>query len=262
MSEDERRNYVQSVERCLMVIQAFTDGPRFMNFAEMAVATGLSKPTARRMLLTLQSLGYVAAEGGRFGLTAKVLGLGYAYLSSLNLPQIAQPRLEALTDELKASTAVVTLDGTDIVYVSRVHRHRISSISLAVGARLPAYVTASGRVLLAHLKPEALSDYFSATNLVAYTHATVTGEDALRAELRTVARQGWAAVDQELEIGRRSAAAPIRDAGGATLAALSFSCATTEMSLEVIVDQVVPRLVATANQISEALGAKPPSSTG
>jgi IclR family pca regulon transcriptional regulator len=256
VQEEERRDYVQSVERCLAVILAFTDGPRLMTITEVASRTGLSKPTVRRMLLTLQSLGYVVSEKARFGLTAKVLGLGYAYLSSLNLPSVAQPFLEALTDELKTSTALVALEGTDIVYISRVHRHRISGISLAVGARLPAYVTASGRVLLADMKADRLVEFLGAARLDAFTHATITDVDALRAELESVRRQGWATVDQELEIGRRSAAAPIRDSNGAVIAALSLSCATAEVSIDELKQRFAPRLVSTANRISELLGAK------
>ncbi|HZU62129.1 MAG TPA: IclR family transcriptional regulator C-terminal domain-containing protein [Novosphingobium sp.] len=254
MDDGKDRDYVQSVERCLRVMQAFADGPRFLGLPELAAKTGLSKPTVRRMLLTLKQLGFVTAADAKFALTARMLDLGYAYLSSVDLPAIAQPLMEELTEELKASTALVALDGDDVVYMSRVHRHRISSISLPLGARLPAYVTASGRVLLAGLNDERLEDYLGHARLEPLTFATIADPAALRARLRQVREQGWATVDQELEIERRSAAAPIRDADGHIVAALSLSCSTLEATMAYMVEQVVPRLVSAAQRISEGLG--------
>ena len=249
------RDYIQSAERCLSVIMAFTNGNPRMSFAELAAATGLSKPAVRRVLLTLQHLGYAQSWGTRFGLTPKVLGLGYAYLSSLNLTDVAQPLMEALTDQLRESTALVTLDGTDVVYVSRVHRHRISSITLVVGTRLPAYATASGHVLLADLKADVLEEYFSRADLRPLTARTLTSRTALKKRLSLVRSRGWDAVNQELETGRRSAAAPIRDAGGSVVAALSFSCGTSERSFEQMIEELVPALLETAAKLSTALGA-------
>ncbi len=253
---DNRRNHVQSVERCFAVIHAYSDGPLMMSITEVSKRTGLTKATSRRMLLTLEKLGYVAGDGVKFGLTAKVLGFGYAYLSSLNLPAVAQPFLEGLTEELKASTALVTMDGVDVVYLSRVHRHRITGISLPVGARLPAYVTASGRVLLSDISSDRLAEYFQTVRLETFTHATITEQPRLRAELAKVGAQGWAMVDQEFETGLRSAAAPIRDSAGRVIAALSLSCASTGTSPTETVARVIPRLVATASEISGLLGAR------
>jgi IclR family pca regulon transcriptional regulator len=255
MNEELGRDYIQSVERCLAIITAYTNGKPLMSFVELAGASGLSKPTVRRFLLTLQQLGYVRSNGSKFGLTPKVLGLGYAYLSSLNLTDTVQPLMERLTDQLHESTALVALDGTDIVYINRVHRHRISSITLAVGTRLPAHATSAGHVLLADLMPDALSDYFNSAILSPLTDRTLTTRPSLTERLEIVRRRGWDAVDQELEIGRRSAAAPIRDPSGSVVAALSFSCSTSERSFEKMLEERLPPLLQTAEQISTALGA-------
>jgi IclR family pca regulon transcriptional regulator len=248
-------DYIQSVERCLAVITAFTDGKSRMSFSELSTATGLSKPTVRRILLTLQHLGYAYSSGSHFGLTPKVLGLGYAYLSSLNLTAASQPLMEALTDQLRESTALAALDGADVVYVNRVHRHRISSMALAIGTRLPAYATSTGHVLLADLKPDALEDYFACATLRPLTERTLTSRSALMTRLEMVRTRGWDAVDQELEIGRRTAAAPVRDASGSVIAALSVSCGTAGRSFDHMIEEFLPPLRQTANQIGVALGA-------
>lgn len=254
MSGDPTRDHVQSIERCLAVIEAFTNWTGGMSFGELASATGLSKPTVRRVLLTLQALGYARSVGSRFSLSPKVIGLGYAYLSSLNVTAVARPLMEALTDQVRESTTLSALDGVDVVYLDRVHRHRISSLTLAVGTRLPAHATSSGHVLLADLNASALADYFAKAELKALTDRTITTEVGLMERLKTARARGWDIVDQELEIGRLAAAAPIRDASGVVVAAVSFSCATFEHSIERITTKFLPTLLATAQEISAAIG--------
>jgi len=254
MTELDRRDYVQSIERALSVVNAFADKGPLLSLGSLATSTGLSKPTVRRILLTLQQLGYVRAEGRAYALTPRVLALGYAYLSSLNLPALAQPVMEQLSEELGEGTSLATLDETEVVYVNRVQRHRITSINLAVGTRLPAHATSMGHVLLADLSPQALDRYFAAAQLHALTERTLTSRSALAERLDLVRARGWDAVDQELEIGRRSAAAPVRDAGGKVVAALSLSVGTFDRSLEDVIDTCVPALVAAAGKISVALG--------
>lgn len=254
MDDDIGRDYIQSVERCLAVITAFTNSKPLMSLTELTGATGLSKPSVRRILLTLRHLGYARSNGMRFGLTPKILGLGYAYLSSLNVNEVAQPLMEALTDRVRESTALVALEGTEVVYINRVHRHRISSITLAVGTRLPAHATSSGHVLLADLSPEALRDYLAHAELRPLTERTLTTPQALSQRLELVRARGWDAVDQELEIGRRSLAAPIRDPSGTVVAALALSCGTAERSLAQVIDEFLPALLQTAGQITEAIG--------
>jgi IclR family transcriptional regulator, pca regulon regulatory protein len=254
-TEEASRDHIQSIERCLSVIVAFTHAKSHLSFVELSKATGLSKPTVRRILLTLERLGYAQSVGSHFALTPKVLNLGYAYLSSLNLTEASQPLMEALTDQLGESTALAALDGSDVVYINRVHRHRISSMTLAIGTRLPAYAASSGHVLLADLNARAINDYFANVVLRALTEKTLITREALIERFALVRARGWDAVDQELEIGRRSAAAPIFDPSGKVVAALSVSCGTTDRSFEKMLDDFLPGLRETAQKIGRALGA-------
>lgn len=247
-----RADYVQSLERGLAVIQAFDASYPRLTLSEVAARTGLTRATARRLLLTLADLGYVATNGRQFSLTPRVLDIGYAYLSSLNVQQIAQPYLEALSERVHESVSVTVLDGADIVYVARVPTKRIMTISLGLGSRLPAYCTSMGRVLLAELGADELDATLPA-ELERHTEHTVTSVDDLVVVLKQVRAQGWALVDQELEIGLRSVAAPLRDASGRAVAAMNISTQVARTPVEQIHEELIPDLVATAARISEAL---------
>ncbi len=218
-------HYVQSLERGLAVITAFDHDHPAMTPTEVAQRTDLSRATARRFLLTLTDLGFVRVQDGRFTLTPppQVLRLGTAYLSGLGLPQIAQPHLERLSADLHESTSAAVLDRTDIVYVARVGTRRIMSVGITVGTRFPAHATSMGRVLLAHLDEDELDAYFATAELRPLTDATVHDEPTLRATLAEVREQGWACVEQELEPGLASVAAPLRRADGAVVAAANVS---------------------------------------
>src|SRR6478609_9585678 len=177
-----------------------------MTLREVAARTDLTRATARRFLHTLVELGYVRTDGKDFALTAKVLQLGYAYLSGLSLPQIAQPHLEELSLALGESTSAAVLEGQDISYVARVATRRIMTVGITVGTRFPAYATSMGRVLLAGLPASALDAYLARASFDALTVRTLHDAASLRAELDRVREQGWALVDQELEAGLRSVA--------------------------------------------------------
>jgi IclR family transcriptional regulator, pca regulon regulatory protein len=247
-----RVDFVQSLERGLAVIQSFdAEHPR-LTLSEVAARTGLTRATARRLLLTLGELGYVSTTGRQFSLTPRILDIGYAYLSSLNVQQIAQPYLEALSERVHESVSVTVLDGPDIVYVARVPTKRIMTISLGLGSRLPAYCTSMGRVLLAELRPDELDAALPAS-LERHTEHTVATLPELAVVLKQVRAQGWAVVDQELEMGLRSVAAPLRDASGRAVAAMNISTQVARTTAEQIHEELVPVLVATATQISEAL---------
>jgi IclR family transcriptional regulator, pca regulon regulatory protein len=252
---DDRRDHLQTLERGLLVIAAFSGRGPLLGLAELAEVTGLSKPSVRRIVLTLERLGYARAIAGRFGLTPKVLALGYAYLSSVRLTDVARPLMEELTEKLGASTALAALDRADIIYIDRVERGRITSINLAVGTRLPAHATSSGHVLLAFAAPADVEAVVGGDQLPALTATTLTHPAALRDRLALVRSRGWDAVDQELEMGRRSAAAPVFDSSGGVIAALALSCATLECSMQRLTDEFLPPLLATAKAISTALGA-------
>jgi IclR family transcriptional regulator, pca regulon regulatory protein len=247
-------DFVQSLARGLAVIRAF-DGTRpELGLSEVSRATGLTRATARRLLLTLVRLGYVRQDGNRFSLRPRVLELGYSYLSALSLPELAQPHMEALVAEVNESSSIAVLDDTDIVYVVRVPTSRIMSITIAVGTRLPAYPTSMGRVLLAGLGPDALADRLARMEMRALTPMTVADVDALRDELDRVRGRGWAAVDQELEQGVRSAAVPIHDAGGTVCAAMNVSVHASRMTMQDLRKQVLPSLLRTAEAIEAELG--------
>ena len=245
-------DFVQSLERGLAVIRCFDAEHPDLTLSEVAGRTGLTRATARRLLLTLGELGYVSTTGRRFSLTPRVLDIGYAYLSSLNVQQIAQPYLEALSERVHESVSVTVLDGADIVYVARVPTKRIMTISLGLGSRLPAYCTSMGRVLLAELAREDL-DGALPERLERHTEHTVTSAADLAVVLKQVRVQGWALVDQELEMGLRSVAAPLRDSSGRAVAAMNVSTQVARTPVDELHERFVPDLLTTAAQISEAL---------
>jgi IclR family pca regulon transcriptional regulator len=251
--EGRAPHFVQSLERGLAVIRAFDEHNPELTLSDVARASGLTRAAARRFLLTLSDLGYVRTDGRWFTLSPRVLELGYAYLSSLSLPEVAEPHLERLVAEVHESSSVSVLDGEDIVYVARVPTSRIMSVSINVGTRFPAYATSMGRVLLSCLDDEALEVYLEQVELRALSPRTVTSQEALRRELAKARSQGWAMVDQELEEGLRSIAAPIRDRGGRTIAAVNLSAHASRMSIENGRRKLVPPLLATAARIEADL---------
>jgi IclR family pca regulon transcriptional regulator len=248
----ERRQSLQSLERGIAVIQVFSRERPALTLSEVARLTGITRATARRILLTLEDLGHVRSDGRLFSLTPRVLTLGWAYLSSLNLWETAQPLMEELTQQTNESCSAATLDLPDVVYVARVPTHRIMTIALGVGTRLPAHCTSMGRVLLAALGDEELDGFLASARLEAYTDRTITEPDRLRRTIQTVRDQGWALVDQELEIGLRSIAAPLR-IDGRTIAAINVSAAAPRVPLEQLRGRFLPELLKTAEMISTAL---------
>ncbi len=243
-------NYVQSFARGLEVIRSFsTQSPR-QTLSEVAARSGLSRASARRILLTLQALAYVESDGKYFSLTPRILDLGFAYLSSMPIWNLAEPVMENLVEEVKESCSAAVLDGTDIVYVMRVATHKIMSITLGVGSRLPAYCTSMGRVLLAGLPEEQAMACLKASRPEPLTRHTVTELDALRLKIAQTRKQGWCLVNQELEEGLVSMAAPIHDRLGRTVAALNISGQANRTSAKVMQDAMLPALQAAAQTIS------------
>ena len=247
-----RPEFVQSLERGLSVIRSFDAENARLTLAEVAQRTGLTRATARRLLLTLEDLGYVSSNGRHFSLTPRVLDIGYAYLSSLNIQQIAQPFLEALSERVNESVSVTVLDGADIIYVARVPTKRIMTISLGLGSRLPAYCTSMGRVLLAELTPAELAAIVP-ERLEPRTAHTIASRAELEDVLADIRRQGWALVDEELEVGLRSLAAPLRDASGRAVAAMNVSTNAGRTTTDEIHEHVLPAVLAAARDIGDAL---------
>jgi IclR family pca regulon transcriptional regulator len=206
----------------------------------VARATGLTRAAARRFLLTLVALGYMHFDGSRFSLRPRVLELGFAYLSSLSLPELAEPHMEALVARINESSSISVLDDTDVVYVARVPTRRIMSITIAVGTRLPAFATSMGRVLLAALPDAELEERLGRVDVRPLTARTVKSHAELRKVLDQVRRQGYAVTDQELEQGLRSAAVPIHDASGTVVAALNVSVHASRASMQELRSRFVP----------------------
>src|SRR5215471_4190173 len=190
--------FVQSLDRGLAVIRAFGPDRERLSLSEVARATGLTRAAARRFLLTLVKLGYVRSDGREFSLRPKVLELGYAYLSGLALPDVAEPHLEDLSAKLHESSSISVLDGHNIVYVARVATKRIMTVAISVGTRFPAYAASMGRVLLAGLSPEELDQYLAEATFEAFTELTVTDPDQLRELIAAVRSDGYSIIDQEL----------------------------------------------------------------
>ena len=246
-------DFVQSLERGLAVIQAFSATSPRLTLSDVARATGLTRAAARRFLLTLQQLGFVDSNDREFFLTPRILQLGYTYLSSTPFWDLSQNHIEELVERLHESSSMSVLDRDEVVYVARVPTKRIMTISLAVGSRLPAYPTSMGRVLLAGLTDEQIDAYLARVSLAPLTSRTVTDPVALRAILLEVREQGWAMVDQELEDGVRSVAAPLYAANGKVLGAVNVSAHATRTNLDALRRQFRPALLDTTARINDDL---------
>jgi len=254
MAESSRApHFVQSLERGLAVIRAFDSEHPALALSEVARRAGLTRAAARRFLLTLVDLGYVRTDGRLFALTPRVLDLGYAFLSSLTLPQIAETHLERLVADVRESSSVSVLEGEDIVYVARVPTSRIMTVAINVGTRFPAYATSMGRVLLSGLADDALDGFLASARLDRLTSRTVTTADELRAEVLRAREQGWAIVDQELEEGLRSVAAPICNRAGRVVAAANISVHASRGSVVDLRRRFLPPLLATVRAIDADL---------
>lgn len=245
--------YVQSFARGLEVVRAFSSQAPRQSITEVADRTGLTRAGARRILLTLQTLGYVQSDGKLFSLTPRILDLGFAYLSSLPIWNLAEPVMQALVGQVRESCSAAVLDGTDIVYVLRVPTQKIMSITLGVGSRLPAYCTSLGRMLLSALPEAELMHILETSERTARTRFTVTRVDELVARIAQVRQQGWAQIDQELEEGLVSMAVPVTDRTGKTVAALNISGQANRSSAKVMRETMLLPLLDAAKTISRML---------
>ncbi|MFH8407767.1 IclR family transcriptional regulator C-terminal domain-containing protein [Streptomyces sp. NPDC018019] len=245
--------FVESLARGLLTLTAFGTGRAALPLTAVAEATGLARATARRALITLEHLGYVASDGRLFRPTPKVLDLGFAPLSGLTLPEIAQPHLAALVERVHDSASMAVLSGTDIQYVARVPTVRIMSVNITVGTRFPAYPTSMGRVLLAGLPPAERDAHLARTTLAPLTRHTVTSPERLTALLARTAEDGYALVDEELEEGLRSLAVPVRDRDSRVVAAVNISTHAGRRSPTEDRDTFLPHLRTAAARIEADL---------
>ncbi|TFW32884.1 IclR family transcriptional regulator domain-containing protein [Massilia horti] len=246
-------DFMTSLARGLAVLRAFSDARRPQTIAQISQKTGIPRAAVRRCLHTLRQLGYVDAELNNFALRPKVLTLGYSYLSSTPLATAAQPVLDQVSRALHESSSLAVLEEDQVLYLARAATSRVMSVALGAGSRLPAYCTSLGRVLLAHLPQDELDAYLERVELHPRTEHTITDKARLRQVLADVRQNGYAIIDEELELGLRSIAVPVRGAAGRVLAALNVGAQAIRVSREQMVDQFLPVLRQGAQELSVLL---------
>ncbi|GAA3521168.1 IclR family transcriptional regulator C-terminal domain-containing protein [Aeromicrobium panaciterrae] len=247
---DRTSEHVQSLERGLIVIRVFAEERGPLTLTEVAERGKLSKAVARRLLMTLESLGYVGRDHRQFYLLPRTLELGYSYLTSLSLTEILQPNLTALAAAFHEDCSAAVLGGDHVTYIVRAKSGHITNSGLAVGDRVPAHTVSTGMVLLADLTPEELDTYFATSDRQKFTDKTVVDEKALREELDLVRRQGWSLVQSRLSPHVLAISVPVRGVDGRAVAALKVGSQATQRSGEQMIDDVLPALLQTAADIS------------
>lgn len=246
-------SFMTSLARGLAVIRAFSDSRRSLTIAQLSQKTGIPRAAVRRCLHTLKQLGYADSEVNNFSLRPKILTLGYSYLSSTPLTISAQPYLNNISRVLGESCSLAVLDDNEVLYVCRSAASRVMSVALNTGSRLPAYCTSLGRVMLAQLSDEDLKSYFDKVKLRALTDKTVVSQKRLREILAGVRESGFAVIDEELEVGLRSIAVPVRGASGNVLAALNVGAQATRVSRRQMEEDILPELLRGAQELSVLL---------
>ncbi len=252
MTNEDIKNsadHLQTLEKGLKVIEAF-NGEDHLTISSASRLVGISRPTARRVLITLVNLGYAQMLDNRFYLTPKVLSLGYSYMTARDSWEITTTLLRELSKVTNESSSLAKLVGEEIVYIGRVPANKIMKISLNIGTHLPAYATSMGKVLLAQKSEEALDEYFKEAELKPLTEYTTYKEEDLRREFEEIRRRGWALSENELEIGLMSVAAPIRNMRGDVIAAINCSVNSSQTSREELEENYLGPLLETAEQIS------------
>ena len=244
------RDFVEALARGLDILASFGVDHRSMSLSEVAAAAGLARPTARRLLLTLEELGYVRSRGGTFELTPKVMNLGMAYVSALGLWDIARPHLESLVARTGESSSMAQLDGSDIVYVARVSVPKLIALRVEIGTHFPAAQTSQGKVLLAALPADQVAAVLSQPSRSGLPPYIGWSPERLREELSEVRARGWALADSELAPGVRSVAVPVRDGTGAVRAAMNVTVHAAETTTQRLLHDYLPLLLTTAGQIS------------
>jgi IclR family pca regulon transcriptional regulator len=246
-------SYVQSLARGLSTILAFGKEHPQLTLSEVAARAGLTRAGARRILLTLEKLGYVKQQGRLFSLTPKILDLGYSYLSATPLWNLSTPYMEEVATATHEACSISVLEGTEVVYILRIATHRIMTVNLSIGSRLPAWVTSMGRVLLAGLPTEKCREILSDSDLSPLTEHTVTDIEQLQDIITQTRQQGYAYVVQELEEGLHSIAVPIHDRDRNVIAAMNVSGHIARNSRDEMLNEFLPHLLVAARKISNTL---------
>ncbi|MGH3384982.1 MAG: IclR family transcriptional regulator domain-containing protein [Nocardioidaceae bacterium] len=247
---DNDPDFIEAVARGLDVLTAFPPGRQVMTLSEIAATTELARPTVRRILVTLEALGYTRSVSGGFMLTPRVLEIGLTYVQSIGLWDVARPHLERLVGRTHESSSIAQLDGSDIIYVARVAVPKIIALAVQIGTRFPAPPTSLGKVLLSDLDPTELGRVLAQPSRSGITPRHHLDEAELGRVLRDVRAKGWAHTDEQLAGGIRSVAAPLRDGSGRVIAAMNVTVHAAETSVETLLDEYLPLLVQTASEIS------------
>jgi IclR family transcriptional regulator, pca regulon regulatory protein len=248
-----KRDLVAGLEKGLAVIEAFDQERPRLTISQVAERTGLTRAAARRYLITLAHLGFVTQDRKMFALTPRVLRLAQSYMHSARLPRVVQPEVHKLSHALKEASAAGVLDGADVLSIAATSAGRVISTTLQAGARVPAYCTSTGRVLLAALPPAECDGWVASHRLQPLTPLTIVQPERLRTELARVRSQGWATVDQEFELGLRTVAVPLRNYRGDTVAALNVSVHASRMTMEQLVQTGLPPLLHAQAQLRQLL---------
>ena len=249
MADQPSRDLVGSLQKGLDVMAILAAHPAGMTLTEVAGEAGLTRAGARRFLLTLTASGYARQDRRRFALTPRLLGLARQWLDGTSLWPFAEPHMRQVAATLKESCSAAVLSAQDVVYVARVPGERIMSVALHVGARLPAYCTSMGRVLLSGLTEDELRRFLDHAEIRKLTEKTVTDRAKLFAVICQASVDGYALVDEELEIGLRSIAVPIRDRSGKVVAAVNVSTQSARFTVAAMKREILPLLGRAAGQI-------------
>lgn len=251
MSPERSPEFIEAISRGLSVITAFTPEYPSLTLSQVAKATDLARPTARRILMTLQELEYVRADKGLFALTPRVMELGMAYVGSLGLWDVAKPHLEALVSHTHESASMAQLDGPDIVYVARVAVPKLIGLRVDIGTRFPAPPTSQGKVLLADMERREILQRLSDPSRSSVIPVVQWDQKSFLEELDRVKQQGYALADEELARGIRSIAVPVRDSHGRVLASMNTTVHAAETSVEALLTKHLPPLREAADAVTE-----------
>ncbi|HEX2175292.1 MAG TPA: IclR family transcriptional regulator C-terminal domain-containing protein [Nocardioidaceae bacterium] len=247
---DTDPDFIESIARGFDVVKSFDPHRPVMTLSEVATAASLARPTARRILRTLESLGYVRASGGGFTLTPRVLELGLTYVQAMGMWEVARGHLEGLVARTHESSSIAQLDGSDIVYVARVAVPKIITLAVQIGTRFPAPPTSLGKVLLAGLDADGLDGALAQPSRAGVVARWQPDRAELDTALREVRARGWALTDEQLASGIRSIAAPVRDGDGRVVAAMNVTVHAAETSVHTLTEQYLPLLLQTAGALS------------
>lgn len=246
-------DFVLSLARGLRVIEVFEGHTEGLSSADISRQTGLSRAAVRRLLITLESLGYAESDGRVYRLSTRAMRLGFSYLSSSSLATLAQPILERVIDLVHESSSVGVLEGDQIVYVARATAKRVMSVGLSIGSRLPAYCTSMGRVLLSGLSEPELEAHLERAELIPVTPKTITDKSVLADVIRQVRIDGFALNDEELELGHRSIAVPVKNRQGRTLAGMNMGLHAARVTVAEMTHRLLPILREHAQMLGQLL---------